>query len=118
MKKKNFKKIRDLIKKAISELSATGMGILHTQSTLEEALDELLKSDWIPVEDELPKCGEEVYVRAAGNRGIVYLKLSRNNLSEVSDIQKKFYDKNGFLMIKESTGYHVTHWKPIEKLEK
>lgn len=54
---------------------------------------------------------------AISNRGLVYLKLSRSDLNKVPDLQKKYYDKNGFLMIKESAGCHVTHWKPIEKLE-
>ena len=48
------KKVKELIEKAISELNTTDIGILSTQSTLEEALEELLKPDWVSVEDGLP----------------------------------------------------------------
>lgn len=39
----NKRKVKELIEKAIQDLSATDMGILYTQSTLQQALEETLQ---------------------------------------------------------------------------
>lgn len=104
----NKRKVKELIEKAIQDLSATDMGILYTQSTLQQALEELSKSDWVSVEDELPPYDEDVWVTDRYNTDFV-MKTSRIKSKPCWNI-----DKNGFLC---SPASHVTHWKPIEKLE-
>lgn len=69
-----------------------------------EAIKEINKSDWVSVEDGLPEYGERVNVYS--KKKDHYDTIAR---SKVIDYH---YDNNGFLSC-----LHVTHWKPIEKLE-
>lgn len=68
---------------------------------------ELRKSDWISVEDELPPYDESVFVTSKDAPDIV-IRTSRAKGKGWN------IDKNGFLCSPVS---HITHWKPIEKLE-
>lgn len=74
---------------------------------LKEALEELSKSDWVSVEDGLPPYDESVFVTSKDAPDIV-IRTSRAKGKGWN------IDKNGFLC---SPASHVTHWKPIEKLE-
>lgn len=110
-------KAKKLIEKAIKELSATDMGIIVTQSTLEQVMEELNKLDWIPVEYGLPKSGEEVWVRIKDDENVYYNKLLRQDLSKVPNRQRSFYDKHGFMTAIGYGGCCVTHWKHIDKID-
>lgn len=74
---------------------------------LKEALEELSKSDWVSVEDGLPPYDENVFVTSKDAPDIV-IRTSRAKGKGWN------IDKNGFLC---SPASHITHWKPIEKLE-
>ena len=74
---------------------------------LKEALEELSKSDWVSVEDGLPPYDESVFVTSKDAPDIV-IRTSRAKCKGWN------IDKNGFLCLPAS---HITHWKPIEKLE-
>lgn len=74
---------------------------------LKEALEELSKSDWVSVEDGLPPYDESVFVTSKDAPDIV-IRTSRAKGKGWN------IDKNGFLC---SPASHITHWKPIEKLE-
>lgn len=96
------KKIKELIEKAIFYMNE---GAIYTSEiTLNEALKELSKSDWISVEDELPPYGESVLTTNENDPDVV-IKTSRKECEGCN------IDKNGFLDY-----FEVTHWKHIEKL--
>lgn len=73
---------------------------------LEDALKELSKSDWVSVEDGLPEYGEKVFAYDKEMQDFPFVTMRYKAGKE------KLIDKNGF-----RSGLHVTHWKPIEKLE-
>ena len=73
---------------------------------LEDALTELSKSDWVSVEDGLPEYGEKVFAYDKEMQDYPFVTMRYKAGKE------KLIDKNGF-----RSGLHVTHWKPIEKLE-
>lgn len=73
---------------------------------LEDALKELSKSDWVSVEDGLPEYGEKVFAYDKEMQDYPFVTMRYKAGKE------KLIDKNGF-----RSGLHVTHWKPIEKLE-
>lgn len=73
---------------------------------LEEALKELNKPDWVSVEDGLPEYGEKVFAYDKEMQDYPFVTMRYKAGKE------KLIDKNGF-----RSGLHVTHWKPIEKLE-
>lgn len=75
-------------------------GLLH------DALIELGKSDWVSVEDGLPEYGEKVFAYDKEMQDYPFVTMRYKAGKE------KLIDKNGFRI-----GLHVTHWKPIEKLE-
>ena len=75
-------------------------GLLH------DALIELGKSDWVSVEDGLPEYGEKVFAYDKEMQDYPFVTM------RYKDGKEKLIDKNGF-----RSGLHVTHWKPIEKLE-
>ena len=75
-------------------------GLLH------DALIELGKSDWVSVEDGLPEYGEKVFAYDKEMQDYPFVTMRYKAGKE------KLIDKNGF-----RSGLHVTHWKPIEKLE-
>lgn len=106
----NKRKVKELIEKAIQDLSATDMGILYTQSTLQQALEELSKSDWISVEDELPPYCKNVLV-IAGNTNVAVYMTCRVRSHKGNEL-----DKNNFIKQFPFMGIDITHWKHIEKL--
>ncbi len=75
-------------------------GLLH------DALIELGKSDWVSVEDGLPEYGEKVFAYDKEMQDYPFVTMRYKAGKE------KLIDKNGF-----RSGLHVTHWKPIDKLE-
>lgn len=109
----NKKKVIELIKKGMlyqSKSSHVSSYKEKAKNCFEEALNELQKSDWVSVEDELPPCEEEVFVTS---------KMSPNNVCkdrrvECTTITK---DSNDFIITWEVRMFPITHWKPIEKLE-
>lgn len=72
-----------------------------------EVIKEIDKSDWVSVEDGLPPYDESVFVTSKDAPDIV-IRTSRAKGKGWN------IDKNGFLCSPVS---HITHWKPIEKLE-
>lgn len=72
-----------------------------------EVIKEIDKSDWVSVEDGLPPYDESVFVTSKDAPDIV-IRTSRAKGKGWN------IDKNGFLC---SPASHITHWKPIEKLE-
>lgn len=72
-----------------------------------EVIKEIDKSDWVSVEDGLPPYDESVFVTSKDAPDIV-IRTSRAKGKGWN------IDKNGFLCLPVS---HITHWKPIEKLE-
>lgn len=101
------KKVKELIEKAISELNTTDIDILSTQLTLEKALEELIKPDWISVKDGLPDEEEYVIVCNETNPDLVWFSYITEDCDKA--------DSNGFRKILEYDT--VTHWKPIGKLK-
>ena len=73
---------------------------------LHDALKELSKSDWVSTEDGLPEYGEKVFACDKEMQDYPFVTMRYKAGKE------KLIDKNGF-----RSGLHVTHWKPIEKLE-
>ena len=101
------KKVKELIEKAMSELNTTDIGILRTQSILEEALEELIKPDWVSVENGLPNEEEYVIVCNETNPDVVWFSYITEDCDKA--------DRNVFRKIcKYDT---VIHWKPIGKLK-
>jgi hypothetical protein len=87
----NKKKVKEYIKKAI-DCIITEKNPVNAIDALIEADRELSKSDWVSVED-----APDIVIRTSRAKGKGW------NI-----------DKNGFLC---SPASHITHWKPIEKLE-
>lgn len=106
------KKVKELIEKTIRFTKATDDDYIqgnvksHIINTLQVALQELSKSDWVSVEDELPEYGEKVFAYDKEMKDYPFVTMRYNGGKE------KLIDTNGF-----RSGLHVTHWKPIEKLE-
>lgn len=109
------KKVKELIQEVISNnVDSLEFGndkhnapLRKANSLLHDALIELGKSDWVSVEDGLPPYDESVFVTSKDAPDIV-IRTSRAKGKGWN------IDKNGFLC---SPASHVTHWKPIEKLE-
>lgn len=102
------KKVKELIEQAIIwSRQANQYSVI---SNLEEALKELNKSDWVSVEDELPPYGEEVFVTSKMTPDNVF----KNRRVECTTVPK---DGNDFIILWEGRMVHITHWKPIKKLE-
>lgn len=98
------KKVIELIEQAIIwSRQANQYSVI---SNLEEALKELNKSDWVSVEDGLPEYCEMVFAFDKEMQDYPFVTMRYKAEKE------KLIDKNGF-----RSGLHVTHWKPIEKLE-
>lgn len=81
--------------------------LLNVRRKLNDALEELSKSDWVSVEDGLPEYGEEVLVTSNVIPDDVMFSY-RTKKKHPSKDQNDFYCPNSYI---------VTHWKPIEKLE-
>ena len=107
------KKVKELIEKTIRFTKVTDDDYIqgnvksHIINTLQVALEELSRSDWVSVEDGLPPYDESVLVTNKETPKIV-LKTSRTKCKGWNT------DKNGFLC---AIAFNITHWKPIEKLE-
>lgn len=109
------KKVKELIQEVISNnVDSLEFGndkhnapLRKANSLLHDALIELGKSDWVSVEDGLPPYDENVFVTSKDAPDIV-IRTSRAKGKGWN------IDKNGFLC---SPVIHITHWKPIEKLE-
>ena len=105
-------KVKELIEKTIRFTKVTDDDYIqgnvksHIINTLQVALKELSRSDWVSVEDGLPEYGEKVFAYDKEMQGYPFVTMRYKGGKE------KLIDKNGF-----RSGLHVTHWKPIEKLE-
>lgn len=112
------KKVKDYLAKAQNALlrydkAGDKSAFTRAFNLIQDASLELYKSDWISVEDELPPYEEMVNVRMEDVAGITYTCSSR---CPVYNKMKRFnYDENSFGILYSIQ--HVTHWKPIEKLE-
>lgn len=108
------KKVTELIQEVISNnVDSLEFGndkhnapLRKANSLLHDALIELGKSDWVSVEDGLPEYGEKVFAYDKEMQDYPFVTMRYKGGKE------KLIDKNGF-----RSGLHVTHWKPIEKLE-
>lgn len=108
------KKVKELIQEVISNnVDSLEFGndkhnapLRKANSLLHDALIELGKSDWVSVEDGLPEYGEKVFAYDKEMQDYPFVTMRYKAGKE------KLIDKNGF-----RSGLHVTHWKPIEKLE-
>lgn len=77
------------------------------RSCLDDIDNELSKSDWVSVDDDLPPYGERVDVCDKAKPQEVY------QTRRVKAHDGLITDKNDFAIM----CVNVTHWKPIEKLE-
>lgn len=108
------KKVKELIQEVIrNNIDSLEFGsdkhnapLRKANSLLHDALIELGKSDWVSVEDGLPEYGEKVFAYDKEMQDYPFVTMRYKAGKE------KLIDKNGF-----RSGLHVTHWKPIEKLE-
>nr|DAF54470.1 MAG TPA: Protein of unknown function (DUF551) [Siphoviridae sp. ctKwY15] len=105
------KKVKELIQKAkhlaiLRKYENRQTYLNNCICCLEDALKELSKSDWVSVEDGLPEYGEKVFAYDKEMQDFPFVTMRYKAGKE------KLIDKNGF-----RSGLHVTHWKPIEKLE-
>ena len=113
------KKVIELIQRALvwidpmtTESANYEMAIEMAAKNLEFAMEELSKSDWVSVEDELPKYMEQVWVTDKEHRDFVW-KSHREN----GDTPKRL-DDNGFPAWQHHYPYYnITHWRKIDKLE-
>lgn len=109
-KKKVIELIQEVIRNNVDSLEfgndKHNAPLRKANGLLHDALIELGKSDWVSVEDGLPEYGEKVfaYDKEMPDYPFVTMRYKAG--------KEKLIDKNGF-----RSGLHVTHWKPIEKLE-
>ena len=108
------KKVKELIQEVIrNNVDSLEFGndkhnapLRKANGLLHDALIELGKSDWVSVEDGLPEYGEKVFAYDKEMQDYPFVTMRYKAGKE------KLIDKNGF-----RSGLHVTHWKPIDKLE-
>ena len=105
------KKVKELIQKAkhlaiLRKYENRQTYLNNCICCLQDALEELSKSDFVSVEDGLPEYGEKVFAYDKEMQDYPFVTMRYKGGKE------KLIDKNGF-----RSGLHVTHWKPIEKLE-
>lgn len=109
-KKKVIELIQEVIRNNVDSLEfgsdKHNAPLRKANGLLHDALIELGKSDWVSVEDGLPEYCEKVlaYDKEMQDYPFVTMRYKAG--------KEKLIDKNGF-----RSGLHVTHWKPIEKLE-
>ena len=105
------KKVKELIEKTIRFTKATDDDYIqgnvksHIINTLQVALKEISKSDWVSVEDGLPP--KNVVVRVCNKQNSDDLVLAYRTSKETMKI---VYPNNVAM-------YTITHWCKIEKLE-
>ena len=108
------KKVKELIQEVIrNNVDSLEFGndkhnapLRKANGLLHDALIELGNSDWVSVEDGLPEYGEKVFAYDKEMQDYPFVTMRYKAGKE------KLIDKNGF-----RSGLHVTHWKPIDKLE-
>lgn len=107
------KKVKELIKKGMlyqSKSSHVSSYKEKAKNCFEEALNELQKSDWISIEEDLPPYDKVVWVTSKMAPDNVF----KNRRVECTTVPK---DSNGFIILWKGRMASITHWKPIEKLE-
>lgn len=110
------KKVEELIEKTIRFTKVTDDNYIqgnvksHIINTLQVALKEISKSDWVSVEDELPPYDKVVWVTSKMSPDNVF----KNRRVESTTVPK---DDNDFIILWEGRMARITHWKPIDKLE-
>lgn len=110
------KKVEELIEKTIRFTKVTDDDYIqgnvksHIINTLQVALKEISKSDWVSVEDELPPYDKVVWVTSKMSPDNVF----KNRRVESTTVPK---DGNDFIILWEGRMNRITHWKPIDKLE-
>lgn len=87
--------------------------LLNVKHKLNEALEELSKSDWVSVEDGLPEYLKDVDVRI-DDLGVIKYEVSHR--SKRHPYFNEPIDENEFRVLNPADE-KITHWKPIEKLE-
>lgn len=113
MDKKKVKEYLIKAKKALLRYEKAGdkASFMRAFNLIQDAGLELSKSDWVSVEDGLPPYGEEVFVTSKMAPDNVF----KNRRVECATVTK---DSNGFIILWKGRMASITHWKPIEKLEK
>ena len=110
------KKVEKLIEKTIRFTKVTDDDYIQGNvknyiiNTLQVALKEISKSDWVSVEDELPPYDKVVWVTSKMSPDNVF----KNRRVESTTVPK---DGNDFIILWEGRMARITHWKPIDKLE-
>lgn len=110
------KKVEELIEKTIRFTKVTDDDYIqgnvksHIINTLQVALKEISKSDWVSIEDELPPYDKVVWVTSKMSPDNVF----KNRRVESTTVPK---DDNDFIILWEGRMACITHWKPIDKLE-
>jgi hypothetical protein len=106
------KKVKELIEKTIRFTKVTDDDYIqgnvksHIINTLQVALKELSRSDWVSVEDGLPPYNENVEVCSKVKPTEVWI-----------DSRDKYIDVGNSFRYNMLYGNIITHWKPIEMLE-
>lgn len=113
------KKVKELITRSILYIDRVNMGdikefeaLVDTRYMLEQALEELSKSDWVSVENGLPPYDEEVLVcdvnapRIWGKPWICFRSKDES--------YRHITDKHKFVTTHVG---NITHWCKIEELE-
>lgn len=106
------KKVEELIEKTIRFTKVTDDDYIqgnvksHIINTLQVALKELSRSDWVSVEDGLPPYNENVEVCSKVKPMEVWI-----------DSRDKYINVGNSFRYNKLYGNIITHWKPIEKLE-
>lgn len=119
------KKVKELIREVIrNNVDSLEFGndrhnapLRKANTLLHDALIELSKSDWIPVEDRLPLYDEKVFVCNKRHPNDVWksFRLEKKGTDVISVNLNKTLDVNGFVIHKGNIP--ITHWRRIEKLE-
>lgn len=113
MDKKKVKDKLDKIQRTLDSLRGYNDRInklvLVLDDCVKSAQEELSKSDWISVEDRLPRLGVSVNVCNKDNIDDVWITFRTTNQHVVAISELDFAIEYGHM--------EITHWKPIEKLE-
>ena len=91
--------------------------LLNVRRKLNEALEELSKSDWVSVENGLPEYEEDVVVCSTKFPDIVYVTYRENRGNYSENEFTPIMDDNDFILNSSELIGKITHWKLIEKLE-
>lgn len=105
-------KVRKLIKKAIDSI-ITEKAPVDAIDALLKANEELSKSDWVSVKDNLPEYGKNVVART--KRG--YINVSYRRKIPRDKISREIMDDNGFILNFNLHNEEIAYWHKIDKLE-